>query len=124
VRCQVSFHLRAWSVSIASLFFLGIDSGCYAGLPGSTADGGAPEGSSDDAAHDDADESGDSDGDEGSDGEPQDCDGEARAAAMPGIVRLTHVQYDHSVQDLFGLDVQPSAAFRPDPGVAGFDNNA
>ncbi len=113
MRCKVS--------SSVLLLFVG---GCYAGLPGSAADDDAPAASSDGASSDDADhESGDDDGDDGSDGEPSDCD-EGELAAMPGIVRLTHAQYDHSVQDLLGLDVAPSAAFLPDPAVAGFDNNA
>lgn len=109
-------------MSIASSFLLGLGGGCYTGLPGSAADGGAPGAGADDAADsDDADESGDDDGD--TDGAPSECEG-SELVAMPGLVRLTHVQYDHSVQDLLGLDVEPSAEFLPDASVAGFDNNA
>jgi hypothetical protein len=95
--------------------------GCYTGLStraegGSDAAEGADEG---------ADDAGESEGgsDDSSPADPF-CDGEALPVALPGLVRLTHVQYDHSVQDLLGLDVQPSAAFLPDPAIGGFDNNA
>ena len=44
--------------------------------------------------------------------------------ATPQVVRLTHLQYDNAVQDLFGLDLTPSDSFLDDPVFGGFDNNA
>lgn len=42
----------------------------------------------------------------------------------PRLVRLTHVQYDNTVRDLFELDLKPSLAFIEDPAFDGFTNNA
>lgn len=42
----------------------------------------------------------------------------------PQLTRLTHVQYDNSVRDLLGFDIEPSSSFIPDAGFSGFDNNA
>jgi Protein of unknown function (DUF1592)/Protein of unknown function (DUF1588)/Protein of unknown function (DUF1595)/Protein of unknown function (DUF1587)/Protein of unknown function (DUF1585) len=42
----------------------------------------------------------------------------------PRLVRLTHIQYDNTVRDLFGLDIQPSSTFIEDPAFDGFTNNA
>ncbi|MGB1012742.1 MAG: DUF1592 domain-containing protein [Nannocystaceae bacterium] len=47
-------------------------------------------------------------------------------AAATSLVRLTHLQYDRTVADLFpGLELPepPSAGFLPDPSFGGFNNN-
>jgi hypothetical protein len=44
--------------------------------------------------------------------------------AMPRLVRLTHKQYDATIKDLFGMDLQASASFIGDPTFSGFSNNA
>jgi hypothetical protein len=43
---------------------------------------------------------------------------------MPKLVRLSHLQYDHAVADLLGLDARAEAEFVADPQFFGFDNNA
>lgn len=40
------------------------------------------------------------------------------------LVRLTHTQYDQTVQALLGLEVSPADEFLTDATFAGFDNNA
>ena len=45
-------------------------------------------------------------------------------ASSPRLVRLTHAQYDNTVRDLLGVDLEPSSAFLADPEFSGFDNNA
>lgn len=42
----------------------------------------------------------------------------------PRLTRLTHVQYDNTIRDLFGKDMKASAAFLADPAFDGFNNNA
>lgn len=42
----------------------------------------------------------------------------------PQVVRLTHLQYDNSIRDLFGIELTPSSDFLDDPVFGGFDNNA
>jgi len=111
---------RAWSWSIALSCLLGPGAGCYSGSSKSGA-GDAGAGASEGAADDESggDESG------GDPLDPEACADAALHVATPGLVRLTHVQYDNSVRALLGLDdVAPSAAFLPDPAVGGFDNNA
>jgi len=44
--------------------------------------------------------------------------------SMPGLVRLTHRQYDFAVHDLLGVDSNASAEFVGDQEFYGFDNNA
>ncbi|MCH9684508.1 MAG: DUF1592 domain-containing protein [Deltaproteobacteria bacterium] len=94
-----STHLVPWVMGAA--LCLG---GCYSGL-----DVGA-----------DADSSGDDD--PVNDPEAQ-CE-EANAGSLPRMVRLTHSQYDNTVRDLLGLDLDSSSVFLPDPLVGGFSNNA
>ena len=47
-------------------------------------------------------------------------------AGDPGFVpprRLSNTEYDHSIRDLTGVDIQPTRTFPPDPaGGEGFDN--
>lgn len=46
------------------------------------------------------------------------------AAPATKLVRLTHTQYDNTVNDLLGLFETPSASFTADPSFSGFNNNA
>lgn len=63
-----------------------------------------------------------------SEGGEIDTDGDAEptcgVADSPRLVRLTHEQYDNSVRDLLGVDLEPSSEFLADPEFSGFDNNA
>lgn len=43
---------------------------------------------------------------------------------MPGLVRLTHRQYDFAVKDLLGVDSNATVDFVDDQEFFGFDNNA
>jgi hypothetical protein len=43
---------------------------------------------------------------------------------MPGLVRLTHRQYDFAVKDLLGVDANGATDFVDDQEFFGFDNNA
>lgn len=43
---------------------------------------------------------------------------------MPRFARLTHQQYDNSVEDLLGVSITQTTSFAQDPTFAGFDNNA
>jgi hypothetical protein len=43
---------------------------------------------------------------------------------MPGLIRLTHAQYDNTVRALLGVEVSPSEGFLDDPVVGVFDNDA
>ena len=47
-------------------------------------------------------------------------------AGDPGVVpprRLSNTEYNHSIRDLTGIDIQPTRNFPPDPaGGEGFDN--
>jgi hypothetical protein len=54
------------------------------------------------------------------------CDGRKDIAPgkMPGLVRLTHRQYDFAVHDVLGLDARAQAEFVKDQAFYGFDNNA
>lgn len=45
-------------------------------------------------------------------------------APKTSLVRLTHTQYDNTINELLGLSARPSASFTPDPSFSGFDNNA
>src|SRR5690606_22144776 len=69
---------------------------------------------------------GETDGDPTEGSAPVKCDDGPTPGPMPRLVRLTHSQYDNTVQDLLQveLDPKPSAMFLVGPGVAGFDNNA
>lgn len=53
-------------------------------------------------------------------------DGCVQVTDRTRLARLTHRQYDRTVQDLLYLpaDVQPSETFLADPRFSGFDNNA
>lgn len=43
---------------------------------------------------------------------------------MPGIVRLTHRQYDNAIKDVLGIDANAVADFLDDQEFLGFDNSA
>lgn len=46
-------------------------------------------------------------------------------APPTALVRLTHLQYDNTINDLLGLSGQtPSQSFTPDPSFSGFNNSA
>lgn len=49
---------------------------------------------------------------------------ELHPGAMPGLVRLTHRQYDNAVTDLFGVQSDAASEFVSDQEFYGFDNNA
>ncbi|HEX6241974.1 MAG TPA: DUF1592 domain-containing protein [Polyangiales bacterium] len=49
---------------------------------------------------------------------------EAAPGSMPGLVRLTHRQYDYAVKDLLGVDAAATTDFVDDQEFFGFDNNA
>lgn len=101
----------------AMVLGLTLGTGCYSGVGDFGKDGGGQSGG----------DAGDSDGDP--DGEGPDL---GPAAEMPApttrFFRLTHQQWENTVQDLFGLPEPTglSAEFRADPFVGGFlfDNNA
>lgn len=110
-------HMRVGTI----LLGLGMSSGCYAGvhdLEKFGQDGGG------DAGEDGA------DGDDGEDGAGDDGLGPAdeMPTATTRFFRLTHAQWESTVQDLFGLSEPTglSSEFRADPYVGGFifDNNA
>jgi Protein of unknown function (DUF1592)/Protein of unknown function (DUF1588)/Protein of unknown function (DUF1587)/Protein of unknown function (DUF1595)/Protein of unknown function (DUF1585) len=44
--------------------------------------------------------------------------------SMPGLVRLTHRQYDYAVRDLLGVSSNAATEFVADQEFYGFDNNA
>jgi Protein of unknown function (DUF1592)/Protein of unknown function (DUF1588)/Protein of unknown function (DUF1587)/Protein of unknown function (DUF1595)/Protein of unknown function (DUF1585) len=50
--------------------------------------------------------------------------GDTAPGAMPGVVRLTHRQYDFAVKDLLGVDANATVDFVDDQEFFGFDNNA
>jgi hypothetical protein len=50
--------------------------------------------------------------------------GETAPGSMPGLVRLTHRQYDFAVKDLLGVDANGATDFVDDQEFFGFDNNA
>jgi hypothetical protein len=53
------------------------------------------------------------------------CQGRAlHPGSMPGLVRLTHRQYDFAVRDLLGVDSNATHEFVSDQEFYGFDNNA
>lgn len=118
--------LRGWFV--ASLVAA---TGCYSGATGQDGDGdGTGTGSADgtaatpgtaaDASADAGDESGESGGDE-TGGEPTDV--LPQTSRYP---RLSHAQWENTVQDLFGLPAPTglSSLFIGDPISGGFDNNS
>ena len=49
---------------------------------------------------------------------------ELHPGSMPGLVRLTHRQYDYAVRDLFGVSANAVDEFVSDQQFYGFDNNA
>lgn len=51
-------------------------------------------------------------------------DREAVPGDMPGLVRLTHKQYDNAIEDLLGLAAGAQTDFVDDQEFFGFDNNA
>jgi hypothetical protein len=50
--------------------------------------------------------------------------GPTAPGSMPGLVRLTHRQYDFAVKDLLGVDAKAATDFVDDQEYFGFDNNA
>lgn len=95
--------------AFASAVFLTVG-GCYSGVDPSAQDG-------------------DSEGDDDDDGaDVGDVDKLCEEGPFPGplprMVRLTHEQYDATVDDLLGGSQTPSDNFLGDPSVAGFTNNA
>lgn len=118
-KVRMAERLKPMRMGALLLLALGLGSGCYAGvqdLEGMSggADAGEPDG-------------GEDAGDEG-----QGPDGLGPAEELPApntrFFRLTHVQWENSVQDLLYLDAPTglSSEFRADPFVGGFifDNNA
>ena len=103
--------VRQWLPALALLWAI---PGCYTGV----------ENSADDVGEDAGDADGD--GDAGGDGDG-DGDGAELPAPSPRIYRLTHEQWENTVQDLFGLPEPTGASslFRDDPQTAGyiFDND-
>jgi hypothetical protein len=58
-------------------------------------------------------------------GDPVELESTCRLTApKTSLVRLTHTQYDNTINELLGLSDQPSASFTPDPSFGGFDNDA
>jgi hypothetical protein len=109
-------HMRVGTMVLG----LGMGSGCYSGVHG--VDKFGQDGGGD--AGDGADDAGDA-GDAGDDGlGPVD----EMPTATTRFFRLTHAQWESTVQDLFGLPEPTglSSEFRADPFVGGFvfDNNA
>ena len=51
------------------------------------------------------------------------CEDGVQLAPTPGLVRLSHVQYDNVLRDLLGVSGK-SAGFIDDPSFGGYDNNA
>lgn len=53
-------------------------------------------------------------------------DGVCAGVAAPStrFIRLTHLQYDHTVRSLLGVDSTPASTFAADASFDGFDNNA
>lgn len=105
-----------WKLPSPALFALSL--GCYTGVDLSD-DAGGTQGET-------AGEAGDGDGD--GDGGDGDGDGVELPAPSPRFYRLTHEQWENTVQDLFDLPNPTgfSSLFRADPSVAGFifDNDA
>ncbi len=59
------------------------------------------------------------------DGEPVDDCAVETPGPRPRLVRLTHAQYERSVNELLpGIEQSPASEFIADPLFAGFDNNA
>lgn len=50
--------------------------------------------------------------------------GDTAPGSMPGLVRLTHRQYNFAVQDLLGVDAAATTDFVDDQEFFGYDNNA
>jgi hypothetical protein len=103
-----------WKLPPSALFALSL--ACYTGV------------NADDAGETQGETAGDAgDGDEGGDGDG-DGDGVELPAPSPRVYRLTHEQWENTVQDLFDLPNPTglSSLFRADPTVAGFifDNDA
>ncbi|MCX4239575.1 DUF1592 domain-containing protein [Paraliomyxa miuraensis] len=76
-----------------------------------------------------AEDTNDTDGTDGIDdmGECDVGDGDCEAAPRPGptpIRRLTRVEYDNTIYQLFGDNSHPADAFPPDEEAGGFDNQA
>ncbi len=105
--------------------------GCYGGLDleaagaGPNADSGGTDSGSDSDSNSDSDSDSSSDSDSDSDA---DSEGTELPAPSARLARLTHSQWENTVQDLFYLDTPTgfSEVFRADPSNAGylFDNSA
>ncbi|MEM9454964.1 MAG: DUF1592 domain-containing protein [Myxococcota bacterium] len=106
----------------ALLLGLGASSGCYSGVNGFGRDGGLSGG--EDAGQ----EAGESEGDDDDDGPAGLGPADEMPAPTTRFFRLTHPQWENTVQDLLQLDEPTglSSEFRADPFVGGFifDNNA
>jgi Protein of unknown function (DUF1592)/Protein of unknown function (DUF1588)/Protein of unknown function (DUF1595)/Protein of unknown function (DUF1587)/Protein of unknown function (DUF1585) len=108
--------VKHWFWKLPSSALLALPLACYAGVEPAS-DAGETQGET-------GVETGDGDGDSG--------DGDGDAVELPGptprVYRLTHAQWENTVQDLFDLPAQTglSSLFRADPTVAGFifDNDA
>jgi len=90
------------------------------------AERGAPKPASQDAAQDTAtdmsDDVADTGSEEGDEGEVDDDDCEAPSPRR--LRRLSHLEYRHSLQDLFDVDIDDHGSLASDPSVDGFDNDA
>jgi hypothetical protein len=56
--------------------------------------------------------------------DPLTCKNAMAPGSMPGLVRLTHRQYDNAVKDLLGVEANAAVDFVDDQEHFGFDNNA
>jgi hypothetical protein len=115
---MLSVRSTSW-IFAATLLAAG---GCYGGLDLEANSGGPGANSGTDSTNPD-DGSGD-----GTDGDDTGPAGAELPAPSARVARLTHAQWENSVQDLFYLDAPTgfSASFRADPSNAGylFDNSA
>ena len=106
-----------WSAALA---IGGVPVGCYSGA-GAGNDASTTETETDGGLESESGEaSGGVDSDAGEDPPiPEGCE----PSASP-IRRLSHVEYENTLHDLFGEDVVPELALTADPVVGGFSNNA
>ena len=100
--------------------------GCYNGLDLAAQSGGGPgSGSASDSS---GETDGDSESDSDSDSDGTGPEGAELPAPSARVARLTHTQWENTIQDLLYLDSPTgfSAAFRADPSNSGylFDNSA
>ena len=98
-----------------------LSSGCYDGLALDDGLGGSSDGRLPGASDGSGDSDGDGDG--GGDGDSDALCGTPQVG-MTDLRRLTGEQYDNTIRDLLGLDVQLSADFSPDERIGPFKSNA